>query len=77
MLPFTSQDRESLCHYLLEHLTPDAGRWGGEVCDHTLRHTTNWLSSHDLDAEAYIAQFHEANIDCDCRVLIYTVRAYE
>jgi hypothetical protein len=77
MLPFTRQDRESLCHYLLECLTPEAGRWPGEVCDHTLRHTANWLSNHGFDAEAYIAQFHAENIDCDCRALIYTVRTWE
>ena len=75
MLPFSRQDRESLCSYLLERLTPDAGRWTGEVCDHTLRHTANWLSKHGLDVEAYTTALHEANIDCDCMALIYTLRA--
>ena len=77
MPAFTPQDRESLRRYLLDRLTPAAGRWAGHVCDHTLRHTTNWLSMHDLDVEAYTAGFHEANIDCDCKTLIYTIRASE
>ncbi len=77
MLLLTRQDRESLRNYLLECLTPEAGRWGGEVCDNTLRYTTTWLSSEGFDGEAYTAAFQEAGSVCDCRVLIYTLRAYE
>ncbi len=77
MLHFTPQDREYLRNYLLECLTPEAGRWGGEVCDNTLRHTTTWLSSEGFDVEACIAALQEADIVCDCQALIYTVRAYE
>ncbi len=75
MFPFSRQDRDSLRSYLLECLTPEAGRWSGDVCNHSLRYTTSWLRMCGYDVATYTTWFQQAEMACDCRVLITLVRA--
>lgn len=40
-----------------------------EACDHSLRHTTGWLTSRQLEPEPVIRWFNEKGGFCDCEVL--------
>ncbi len=73
MPALAAADLERLGAYLTERLSPDPQQWAGTACDDTLRLTSAWLEAHGLDVAAFSVEFAQANIYCDCSVLLNLV----
>ncbi len=60
-LPITLEQFRELFDYLDSEAVAE--------CDHTLRHTTRFLSQHGIDTRPVVAWLEEHGGNCDCEVL--------